>query len=191
MIGIFMRDLMNMSKEELWELFPIVLTEYNPDWQLWASEEIARLYRIMTPIDCTLHHIGSTAINGIWAKPIIDIILAVNDISCFATVKSLLQRAGYICMSQSINRMSFNKGYTPEGFAENVYHVHVRIKGDVDEIYFRDYLIAHLEIAKEYELLKLSLWKKFEHDRDGYTQAKTDFIVHYTQCAKCNFESRT
>ena len=48
---------------------------------------------------------------------------------------------GYICMSQSENRLSFNKGYTENGFAERTFHLHLRYAGDNNELYFRDYLI--------------------------------------------------
>jgi GrpB-like predicted nucleotidyltransferase (UPF0157 family) len=77
-----------------------------------------------------------------------------------------------------------NKGYTPEGFAERVFHLHVRPTGDSDELYFRDYLRAHSDIAREYERLKLALKEKFEHNRDAYTTAKSDFIKEYTQIAR-------
>lgn len=87
-------------------------------------------------------------------------------------------------MSQSDSRISLNKGYTPEGFAQRVFHLHLRISGDHDEIYFRNYLIQNPSVAKEYEKLKLSLWKNYEHDRDGYTEAKGDFIRKYTEIAK-------
>ena len=87
-------------------------------------------------------------------------------------------------MNQYENRISFNKGYTSDGYAEKVFHLHLRVKGDNDEIYFRDYLNGHPDIAKEYEQLKLSLWNKFEHDRDGYTDAKTGFVKFYTLKAK-------
>jgi GrpB-like predicted nucleotidyltransferase (UPF0157 family) len=56
--------------------------------------------------------------------------------------------------------------------------------------YFRDYLNFDSNIAKEYEKLKLSLWKKYEYDRDGYTNAKQDFIVKYTNIAKDKFKDR-
>ena len=72
--------------------------------------------------------------------------------------------------------MSFNKGYAPVGYADKVFHVHVHRIGDNDEILFRDYLIAHPESAKVYEKLKLSLLPKYKNNRDGYTEAKTDFI---------------
>ena len=80
--------------------------------------------------------------------------------------------------------MSFNLGYTETGFAEKVFHLHLRLEGDHDELYFRDFLIEYPETAKEYEQLKLSLWKQFEHDRDGYTEAKTAFVRSVTEKAK-------
>lgn len=54
--------------------------------------------------------------------------------------------------------------------------MHLKHCGDNDELYFRDYLIEHPDIAREYEKLKLNLWKEYEHNRDGYTNAKTEFI---------------
>ena len=69
------------------------------------------------------------------------------------------------------------------------FHLHLRMTGDHDEIYFRDYLCQHPDIAQAYQELKLSLWKKFEHNRDAYTDAKTDFINHYVSEAKSsNFQ---
>ena len=60
-------------------------------------------------------------------------------------------------MSESEGRVSLNAGYTPEGFADKVYHIHLRYQGDHDELYFRDYLRDHPQIAKDYEALKLAL----------------------------------
>lgn len=174
-----------MTLEELWELFPITLTEHKPCWVNWYREEIAVLKNILPP-STEYHHIGSTAINGIWAKPIIDILIVVNSESQLKNTADILQNNGYIVMSQNDKRISLNKGYTENGFAEKVFHLHLRLENDIDEIYFRDYLNSHFEIAKEYEALKLQLWKKYEHNRDAYTEAKTEFIKKYTQLAKRN-----
>ena len=76
------------------------------------------------------------------------------------------------------------KGYTDSGFADRVFHIHVRNPGQNDELYFRDYLIAHPETAVEYAKLKRSLFKDYEHDRDGYTAAKGEFIRRITEKAK-------
>lgn len=72
----------------------------------------------------------------------------------------------------------------PAGYAGQVFHLHLHRFGDNDEIYFRDWLNLHGEVAKQYEALKLALWKAFEHDRDGYTNAKSQFVRHYTDIAK-------
>ena len=93
-------------------------------------------------------------------------------------------------MSREKNRISFNKGYTENGFAEKVYHLHLRFEGDNDELYFRDYLNGNKAVAAEYEKLKLSLWKRLEHGRDGYTKAKTDFIKKYTEEARKEYGNR-
>ncbi len=87
-------------------------------------------------------------------------------------------------MSTSATRISLNKGYTEKGFAEKVFHLHIRLNNDIDEIYFRDYMNAHPDAAKEYEKLKLGLMKKYELNRDAYTEAKTDFVKKYTDLAK-------
>ena len=76
--------------------------------------------------------------------------------------------------------MSFNKGYTKYGYAKKVFHLHLRFEGDNDELYFRDRLIDRPELAKKYERLKTDLAKKFEHDRDAYTDAKSQFVSAVT-----------
>ncbi len=177
------KSLSDMTLEELWQLFPIFLTPHQDVWKDWYQEEAAVLQTILPPT-AQLHHIGSTAIPGIWAKPIVDILVELRGEEDLERAKAAMTRHGYRCMSQSPRRVSLNKGYTPEGFAPKVFHIHLRCLGDHDELYFRDYLMEHPQVAREYETLKLGLWKQFEHDRDGYTKAKTDFVQRYTQKAK-------
>ena len=178
-----MKKLDEMTLQELWQLFPIVLTEHKSYWADWYNEEVVQLKNIL-PKDTKYHHIGSTAIKGIMAKPIIDILIIVNSIKELKQAASLLEKHGYITMSASENRVSLNKGYTENGFAEKVFHLHIRLNGNEDEIYFRDYLNLHPNIAKEYEQLKLNLCGKFKHNRDAYTEAKTDFVKRITDLAK-------
>lgn len=63
----------------------------------------------------------------------------------------------------------------------------IKIGRHHDELYFRDYLNGHPALAEEYEKLKLSLWKKYEHDRDAYTDAKSAFVKKYTDLAKTEY----
>lgn len=175
------KKLSEMSLEELWQLFPIILTEHKEYWKEWYIEE-ETLLRSCLPEEqmVRISHIGSTAIGEIWAKPIIDILVEVTETSNLPAFKEYLSSAGYLCMSEEEQRISFNKGYTENGFAEKVFHLHLRRAGDNDELYFRDYLNTHPDAARDYEKLKLGLWKQYEHDRDGYTDAKTEFVKKYT-----------
>lgn len=172
-----------MSLEELWRLFPIFLTEHQKYWKEWYLDEENFLKNTIPNID-RISHIGSTAIPSIWSKPIIDILLEIPKEGNLLDCKDLIIKNGYICISQSENGLSFNKGYTENGFAEWVFHLHLRYAGNNNELYFRDYLNEHLEVAKEYEALKLRLWKEYEHNRDGYTNAKTELVKKYTEKAK-------
>lgn len=185
---MFMKNnkLSEMTLEELWELFPIFLTEHKPHWADWYKDEVALLKNLLPPTT-QYHHIGSTAVKGIWAKPIIDILIVAQSAGQLKQAADILQQNDYIVMSQTAKRISLNKGYTENGFAERVFHLHIRLEDDKDEIYFCDYLNKHSDVAKEYEKLKLELWKKHEHDRDAYTQAKSEFVNKYTEKAKQNF----
>ena len=178
-------SLEEMSLEELWQLFPIFLREHQDEWKDWYEEERLQLLSFLPEHQIVrLSHIGSTSVKTIWAKPIVDILLEIPKETDMTVMKDLLLQNGYLLMSESQGRMSFNKGYTLSGFAERVFHLHLRYEGDHDELYFRDYLQEHPAVAKDYEKLKLSLWKQYEHNRDAYTEAKTDFIKNYTEEAK-------
>ena len=181
------KKLSEMTLKKLWQLFPIFLTEHNPLWKTQYAEEAALLAKVL-PESAKLNHIGSTAVNGIMAKPIVDILAELPTVQELKAAAEKLEKIGYTVMSESENAISLNKGYTENGFAEKVFHLHLRLYGNNDEIAFRDYLNAHRETAENYEKLKLELWKKFEHDRNAYTAAKTDFVKRCTAFAKAENE---
>lgn len=179
------KDIKNMSREELWQLFPITLSKPRKQWAQWYEEEVHVLKNHLPYVDrLRIHHIGSTAIPSIWAKPIIDILVEIDKKQCMQDVKLDIIACGYICMSESENRVSFNKGYTNTGFAEKVFHLHLRYRGDHDELYFRDYLQEHEDCAKEYEQMKVQAWRKFEFNRDAYTESKSTFVLEKTALGK-------
>lgn len=180
-----MKKLEEMTRAELWQMFPIQLTAHQQCWSDWYREEEARLRGLLPAAQLRgIHHIGSTAVEGIWAKPIIDILMEIAPEADMDALADVLVQNGYRCMSREDGRISLNRGYTESGFAERVFHLHLRREGDCDELYFRDLLRAHPELAKEYEELKLSLWKQYEYDRDAYTEAKSAFVDRFTHLAK-------
>lgn len=185
------KKLSEMSLEELWQLFPIELVPPREEWKNQYEEMKEELSR-MIPREMLLsiEHIGSTSVPGIYAKNIVDILLTVPDEGSMEKVSAILSDSGWIVMSREKSRISFNMGYTENGFADKVYHLHMRLPGDCDELWFRDYLTDHPETAREYEALKLSLEEPYRHDRDGYTEAKTDFISKVTEKAKKEYKNR-
>ena len=179
-----MKRLDQMTLEELWELFPISLVPHNPEWEVWGKEEIHILEGILKDFSPLISHIGSTAIPRIFAKPTVDILIEIPYSDEWQRIVGLLEQRGYLLMSRGERRMSFNKGYTPYGYADRVFHIHFHEIGDNDEIVFRDYLIKHPDVAHEYERLKLSLLPTYRNDRDGYTEAKTEFVINVVRTAK-------
>ena len=186
--------LKEMTKEELWTLFPIVLRPYNPDWESWYSEEERRLAAVIDKRDIMrINHIGSTAVFGMTAKSTVDILLEISTDADTAELIRKLERSGYIYSEQPGNpppHMMFIKGYTRQGFDDRVFHLHIRYPGDWNELYFRDYLRKHRNIAAQYGKLKKELAERYEHDRDGYTEAKTEFIDRYTAIAREELKGR-
>ena len=185
------KNLSEMTLEELWELFPIFLVEHDNLWKDHYNEIEKALTALLSdqPVD-RISHIGSTAIEGIWAKNIVDVMIEIPESSSMKDMAWILEQNGFTIMSAEANRISLNKGYTENGFADKVYHIHMRYIGDNDELYFRDYLNEHPDVAKEYESLKLQLWKQYEHDRDAYTDAKTNFISKWTAEARKEYGDR-
>lgn len=179
------KKLSEMTLEELWQLFPIFLVEPRSEWQQWYAKQETNIRNLLP--ESEINHIGSTAIHGIWAKNIVDMLVEIPEKADMEAAGCALRENGWRLMSREPGRISFNMGYTENGFAEEVYHLHLRRAGDRDEVYFRDYMNANPAAAKEYERLKLDLWKIYEHDRDGYTNAKTELVQKYTRMAKINF----
>jgi GrpB-like predicted nucleotidyltransferase (UPF0157 family) len=177
-----------MTLGELSELFPVILSEYKPVWKKNYLQEKVVVEQAIGPHNIIrINHIGSTAVPGLIAKPTIDILVEIKDTTDTGRLISNMQTKGYIYLEQPEKpppHMMFIKGYTPEGFKGQAFHVHIRYSGDLDELYFRDYLLTHPEAAADYSRLKLKQKQKFEYDRDGYTDAKTDFIKRITELAR-------
>jgi len=177
--------LSDLSLEELWQLFPIELRPYNPMYPIWYEEKKRELLEVLGPDVAAIHHIGSTAIPSIDSKPIIDILVEVDEKTHPSSLKRTLQKAGWILMHEEVPmRDSYNMGYTIDGFAEKVFHLHLRYKGKQDELVFLDYLLNHEEACLAYEDLKRTLAKRYRHHRDHYTKMKTDFVKKILELAK-------
>lgn len=180
------------DEERRARIYPIVLSEYNPAWPEWYAGEKVNLERLIgTESIVRISHIGSTSVPGLMAKPTVDILLEIKENADINKLIAALPLPNYICLSGAgltvptpPPHLRFIKGYLPDGFAEKVFHIHLVYPADHDEILFKDYLMDHPKAAAEYAELKRRLFKDYEHDRDGYTKAKTEFIRSTTQKAK-------
>ena len=159
------------------------LSPYNPEWAKLYHAEKALLTRTIGGFVRDIQHVGSTAIPGIPAKPIIDIAIAVDDFNRARECIPPLQLLGYDYRGENgiPRRHYFEKG-DPRTF-----HIHVNeisSRNWEDQVLFRDYLIAHPKLAGEYAELKTSLAARYPDDRDAYLEAKGPFIQRALQAAR-------
>ncbi|MEI5994529.1 GrpB family protein [Candidatus Enterococcus mansonii] len=146
------------------------------EWKDQFKQMKEQLDAVFTDELIAIHHIGSTAIEGIYAKPILDILVVVNDIEKVAHYQPAMQRLGYECLGENgiSKRRFFIKGATYRS-----HHVHVFQKGNPEierHLNFRDYLNHHSKEAQEYSQLKVKLAKKFPYDIQSYIEGKDAFI---------------
>ena len=161
-----------LRDEDFKRKFPIKLVEHNREWVHWYEDEKINLLSKLKKYKVNLYHIGSTAIPNICSKDIIDIILEINESDDFDSTINILIVEWELRWIEE-NRAFLVKGYGEDGFLDKVYHLHVRIKGDIEEVKFRDILIENPKLAKQYERLKLDLETTYKYDREKYTAGKT------------------
>lgn len=153
-----------MNREQPGKLYPVIIVDYDPAWPAIFEEEKRLLLQAVGPV-ISLEHIGSTAVPGIRAKPIIDILIKINETGDIESFTEKMKSAGFRFTRHPENpapHLMFMKGYGPRGFEGQAFHVHVRYRGDWDEPYFRDLLKARSDLAREYERLKQDLERKYK-----------------------------
>ena len=181
----------NLSPEQIGKIFPIEVVPFREEWKtLFYREKKLIVSTLCSLFKIDVEHIGSTAIQGLSAKPIVDILIEIPSINNETKIEILskLRKIGYENMSnaEQEKRMTFGKGYDFLNPDKQKFHLHVREKNNdfQDEIYFRNYLKQNLDARKEYEELKINLAKEHKNNRENYTFAKTDFIMKITEMAK-------
>lgn len=178
------------ESERLGKLYPIILAEYNPAYTQAYLEEKAFLENVFGDALLRISHIGSTAVPHLISKPTIDILLEIKKEAELAPFTEQLTRVGYFVNRPPRDIIMYVKGYGKFGFEGQVFHIHLREFADHNEFYFRDYLMAHPETAKEYGELKQRLQQTFQHDRDGYTDAKSEFVNKITKLARVELKDK-
>jgi GrpB-like predicted nucleotidyltransferase (UPF0157 family) len=159
----------------------VEIVDYDPRWPRWFDEEARRLRAVLDlSLIVGLEHFGSTAIPGLSAKPIIDILIAVRSLAAAqATFVEALRELDYVHWADNPkkDRMFFVKGMPPFG-SRRSHHVHVaEPSGEVRQrLAFTDYLRTHPEEAETYERLKRHLASEHQTHREAYTEAKSAYV---------------
>ncbi len=154
----------------------ISICDYDPDWARSYSEEASRIIGEIAPRIRDIQHVGSTAVPGLAAKPIIDIMVAMDEIvESRDAIIAAIACLGYVNVphDEDAQRLFFRKGIP------RTHHLHVvafRSWTYWKHIMFRDYLIDHPISAEEYECLKLILAGRHRNDRESYVNGKEDFV---------------
>ncbi len=155
----------------------IRVVPYDPSWEKAYEQEAARLRQALDGLLVAIHHIGSTAVPGLAAKPIIDILPVVSDITAVDGRNPAMRALGYECMGEFgiPGRRYFRKGGD-----DRTHHVHVFGLGSRQDIRrhlaVRDYLRAHPQRAAAYGRLKAELAARFPEDNEGYCDGKDAFV---------------
>jgi GrpB-like predicted nucleotidyltransferase (UPF0157 family) len=157
----------------------VEIVPYDPRWPDLFAAEAAFVRAALGEQVIAIEHFGSTAIPGMAAKPIIDILVAVRSLAAMGHAEAALAPLGYVFWHDNPkrDRMFFVKGMPPYG-TRRTHHIHITEAGG--ELWrrrgLRDYLISHPDEARRYEALKRELMARFPDDREAYTEAKTDFV---------------
>lgn len=171
-----------MSEEEQVRIIEVV--PHNSKWKIEYEKESEKIYNIMKDEIVQIYHIGSTAIEGIYAKPIIDILVGMENINSVDNYNEQMKSLGYIPKGEYGIK---GRRFFLKGLYHRTHHVHIFEKGDSEierHINFRNYMIEHREEAKEYEDLKKELALKFKYDIDAYCEGKDRFIKKIDEKAK-------
>jgi GrpB-like predicted nucleotidyltransferase (UPF0157 family) len=152
----------------------VEVVAYDPDWPRRFAEERDRLAPLLAGAE--IHHIGSTAVPGLAAKPVVDIMALVGDLD--APIRALVDRAGYEFPVAFNGTLEGRRWLCRPSAAHRTHHLHlVADRAILDRhLRFRDRLRADADLRHRYATLKLDLAARHRHDREAYTDAKLAFI---------------
>jgi GrpB-like predicted nucleotidyltransferase (UPF0157 family) len=155
---------------------PISVVPSDAAWPDLFRHQAACLRSALGSVAIRIDHIGSTAVPGLAAKPIIDVQVSVESLEPLNAFRMPLESLGYVYRPENLER---TKRYFREPPGTRRTHIHVRQHGSWNEqfaLLFRDYLRADQAVADRYAELKLALARRYSHDRQAYVDAKQPFI---------------
>lgn len=160
---------------------PVVIVPYDEQWPKHFESEQIRLQPILSGINFRIEHAGSTAVPGLGAKPIIDIMLGVDQLSQIEKRIPAFEKIGYLYVPEIEAMIPGDRFFYRQDTSGMVsHHLHgVELSSNFwrDHLLFRDYLRAHPEVAEQYFQLKRKSAEQFRDNRSAYTESKSEFIA--------------
>ncbi len=163
----------------------MIVLPYDPDWPHSYLTEADKLTPILGANLISLHHIGSTSVPGLAAKPTIDILASVKDLEQIDALNPQLEELGY--QARGENGIAGRRYFNKKDGDDHLFHLHVYQEAHPaieDHLAFRDYLRSHPECCGEYEALKRGLVEIYKFEPFRYTDGKADFIQKTLAVAK-------
>jgi GrpB-like predicted nucleotidyltransferase (UPF0157 family) len=171
----------------------IIIVPYDPEWPCQFNIEAENLKKTLPEsLVIRIEHFGSTAIPGLAAKPIIDILVGVRSLEeTRKLIVPLLEKENYEYFWRTDTSPPYAWFIKRSQEGTRTHHIHM-VEEDSklwERLYFRDYLREFKDEAKRYEVLKRSLSEKYPNDRIAYTEGKTEFVISVTEIAKQYFNT--
>ena len=161
----------------------VKLVPYSVEWQRLFEEEKALLEAAVGDLVLDIRHVGSTAIPGMVAKPILDIGIAVTDFDEATALVAPIEGLGYQYRGEfGITRRRYFVKDNPR--THHIHMVEIDSREWKNHLFFRDVLIQRPELAEEYAVLKTDLARRYAADRDAYLEGKAPFIERVLAMAK-------
>lgn len=161
----------------------IEVVKYDPTWVTAYAEEARRLADVFGNSLVATHHIGSTAVPGLAAKPIIDIAVVLRETRSIDRFSAPMEQLGYRvrgeCLDAEIPGIPGRFYFSKDTLGTRTHHVHVYADGHADiadKLALRDYLRAHPRRAAAYGAIKRELAIEHRHDNIGYMRGKDAFV---------------
>ena len=156
---------------------PVRIAEYDPAWPARFEREREALEEVLgADVTGGIHHVGSTAVPGLPAKPIIDIMVGVRDLAAARSSIEPLKALDYVYAPYREDEMAWFCKPHPARRTHHLHLVPTESPRYRDVLAFRDHLRADPDAAAEYLALKRRLAAEFEHDREAYTAGKEEFV---------------
>jgi len=158
---------------------PVELTDYDPAWPAMFEAERERLMEALPGTFVAIEHIGSTAVDGMRSKPLIDMLAGVRSMDDAVAVNQLIDRIGYTTSPALNATLKTRQWFMRQSGGVRTHHLHVVVHGSPDwtaRVGFRDRLRTDLTLRAQYASLKENLAVCHAGDREAYTEGKSDFI---------------